>query len=284
MIRALSLALSLTCLLVSGDASAYCLMTTSSASPTPEEPCPEDGVPLAWRRRCLGMYIDDRGARDLSQDALEGAVLRSFERWTALECDGASRGFSFRVEDEPARCDDAHFDYGDSNANVLSFVSNFEELGYDDTAFAVTVVWHSTESGEIFDADMLINESFSPYAICPESGCTRRMEIDLENVITHEAGHFFGLAHSQDTLSTMYARAPRAEVTKRTLEEDDLLGFCATYPAPVGGVCNFTPHGGREPICPGMEGSGGGGCGCQTAPRRARGRWCSRSSHTVSSA
>src|SRR5690606_21579957 len=185
MSRALALALALPFLAVGGSASAYCLMSTSQAAPTPEVPCPDDGVPLAWRQRCLGIAIDQAGSRDLSLDVVRDAVSRSFDRWTQLECDGVSRGFSFRVEDASARCQHADFDYEGENANTFAFVSNFEELGYDESAFAVTIVWHSLESGEIFDGDMLVNEAFAPYVICPETGCRRRTDIDLENVVTH---------------------------------------------------------------------------------------------------
>jgi hypothetical protein len=264
---ALALALALPLLAVAGSASAYCLMTTSQTAPTAENPCPDDGVPLAWRQRCLGLAIDENGARDLPLDVVREAVDRSFQRWTNIECDGTSRGFSFRIESELASCQRAYFDFGGENANTLAFVPDFEELGYDTSAFAVTIVWHSLDTGEIFDADMLVNERFSPFVICPDSGCQGRLDIDLENVITHEAGHFFGLAHSEVAAATMYARAPRGEISKRTLHEDDLLGFCAAYPEPLTGTCDFTPHGGFDPTCPADDApSGRDGCGCHAAP------------------
>jgi hypothetical protein len=261
----LCLAVAVSTLVTSASASAYCLMTTTM--PTAEDPCPEGGVAIAWRRPCLGLALDETGARDLSAEVVRDAVFRSFERWTELTCDGLSRNFEFRLEDELASCQRAHFDFRGANANTLAFVPDFEELGYDSTAFAVTVVWHSLDSGEIFDADMLVNEHFAPYVICPDWGCAAPSHIDLENVITHEAGHFFGLAHSEVSTATMYARAPRGEITKRTLEEDDVLGFCAAYPEPLTGECDFTPHGGFDPTCPGDESSKGDrGCGCHATP------------------
>jgi hypothetical protein len=262
--RVLAVVAALSSLAVSDVASAYCLMTTSKTAPTEEDPCPDDGIPIAWRQRCLGLALDEGGARDIAMDVVRAAVTRSFERWTAVECDGLDRGFVFRVEPELAQCPRAYFDFRGANANTLAFVADFEELGYDPTAFAVTIVWHSTSSGEIYDADLLVNERFSPYVICPDGGCTQPNHIDLENVITHEAGHFFGLAHSEVLAATMYARAPRGEVSKRTLETDDVLGFCAAYPDPLTDECDFTPHGGFDPSCPdeGDDSSGRRGCGC----------------------
>lgn len=259
--------LALLALLAPSAASAYCRMTTSHTPPTDEQPCPDDGVPLAWTRPCIGVVLDERGSKDLDFSVLEPAVRRSFDRWTGVECDGVSPGFQVRLEPERARCDQAYFDYRGENANVITFVDDFEELGYDPTAFAVTIVWHSTDSGEIFDADILVNERFSPFAICPTAGCLGRLDIDLENVLTHEIGHFFGLAHSEEPLATMYASAPRGEIIKRTLDTDDVLGFCEAYPEPLTKACDFTPHGGLGLSCgDGPSPGGRDGCGCQAAP------------------
>lgn len=53
---------------------------------------------------------------------------------------------------------------------------------------------------------------------------------DVQNVVTHEVGHVFGLAHpgngEQDKVQTMYASAPPKETSKRTLEPDgDIPGI-----------------------------------------------------------
>ncbi|MDF1565049.1 MAG: matrixin family metalloprotease [Deltaproteobacteria bacterium] len=79
---------------------------------------------------------------------------------------------------------------------------------------------------------------------CLATGCVRT---DIENTVTHEAGHIVGLDHSAVPLSTMYASAPQGEILKRSLEDDDLECFCDTYPidAPTvtcfGREVTFTP-------------------------------------------
>src|SRR5690606_35847709 len=85
--------------------------------------------------------------------------------------------------------------------------------------------------------------------------------------------HFFGLAHSEEPDATMYARAPRSEIEKRSLELDDLLGFCAAYPEPLGGTCDFTPHGGFDATCESLTESSepDDGCGCSAGPSEQTG-------------
>jgi hypothetical protein len=68
---------------------------------------------------------------------------------------------------------------------------------------------------------------------------------DLQNTLTHEAGHLVGLAHPCGDAGEMACAAndPRTmapttfvgETQKRTLSADDIAGVCAIYPPPSGG-------------------------------------------------
>ena len=231
-------------------ARAYCLMTTDSLNRDEAEGCTSDGDPLRWGGPCISLSLDERGSSDLDMATVRGAIERSFEAWTSVDCGGGHPAFNIRLNDAMTRCHVASFDLNGPNANTIAFVDNFEDEGYDESAFAVTIVWYSIDSGEIFDADMLINEDFTPYTICPESGCVGDV-IDLENVITHEAGHFFGLAHSAEHLATMYSLAPRGEIQKRTLHSDDREGFCELYAESFERSCSYAPIGGLASRCAG---------------------------------
>lgn len=89
---------------------------------------------------------------------------------------------------------------------------------------------------------------------------------DLQNTLTHEAGHFIGLAHPCESKAvgstpscaslppgsdavTMYPTAPPKEIQKRTLAADDVEGVCAIYTA-----------GGPVQEISGKKSGGGGGC------------------------
>jgi hypothetical protein len=156
----------------------------------------------------------------------------------------------------------------------------------DPLVFATTVVTHSAASGVIHDADIEVNDwgglpgSLPPapgptdpppdgwYFTCDpppggtsvpplcdaygETGCAYA---DLQNTITHEAGHVLGLAHPAfPPDATMWAQAGLREISKRDLAEDDVAGLCSIYPA--GGL----PRG-----CPGLDLPECTGCGCRSA-------------------
>jgi uncharacterized protein (TIGR03382 family) len=49
--------------------------------------------------------------------------------------------------------------------------------------------------------------------------------------MTHEFGHFLGLAHSPDPASTMYLSEPLGETSKRVLDSGSKQFVCDVYPS-----------------------------------------------------
>lgn len=153
-----------------------------------------------------------------------------------------------------------------------------------DRVIALTTVSYVAGTGEIVDADMELNAwdggGPSPpgfYFTCvdpPAPTCSQVpggagcISTDVQNVVTHEAGHVLGLAHSSDPTATMYASSIEGETTKRTLAPDDI------QTAQGGGICDVYPAGLATSVC---FGSGAvatrapstceqpsSGCGCGT--------------------
>jgi hypothetical protein len=238
-------------------------MTTSVRTPTPTTPCITDGEPLAWTRRCTTYAIEEHGSSDLPLVEVQDIVQTSFETWMNVTC--ASGQIDLRAEllEDPSRCDVAEFNSDAGNVNTIVFLSGgeWDDRLYDPSAYAYTTVWHNTRSGAIYDVDMEINEGRGPYGRCPAGGCTDGT-VDLQNVVTHEAGHYFGIAHTPDSdLATMYAIAPPGEIDKRTLEPDDIAAICTIYPpGTLPSECDFDPRGGLSLVCGGED----EGCGCTT--------------------
>ncbi len=240
------------------SASAYCRMTTSR-DPAPLGGCQLEGVPLGWNRSCIVYAVDERGSRDLDIDVLRNIVGSSFSTWEEVLCDGTRTDFQIRETTQLARCRDAQYRTCLGNVNIVAFVDDWPERNLDPTAFAVTTVWHSRSTGEIFDADIQVNERLGPYGVCPSAGCPATDgddgTVDLQNVLTHEIGHFFGIAHSPMINTTMYARSPRGETSKRILRTDDVNAICEIYPpGSATGECDFTPRGGLDLDCEDDEG------------------------------
>lgn len=227
---------------------AWCRSTTDRTPVAPTS-CNALGLPLEWHRRCFTYAIDRRGSVSMPLASIRAVAARSFATWEDVDCAGTSLGFAFMEADELALCQDAEYSSNDGNVNVIAFVDDFEARMLMPSAYAVTIVWHSESTGEIYDADILVNEERGPYGVCPEIGCLDGT-VDLENVLTHEAGHFLGLAHSAVLDSTMYYEAPRGQTDKRSLDPDDVAGICAAYPTgSLPDDCSFRPRHGLDVDC-----------------------------------
>jgi hypothetical protein len=104
------------------------------------------------------------------------------------------------------------------SANVLASASTL----------AQTCVYKTTS--EIVHADMRINGSYTWYTSDSVTGCTGS-KYDLEGVMTHEAGHLFGLGHvSTSTLQAMKPSSSTCETSQRNLGNGDLAGMKFLYP------------------------------------------------------
>ncbi len=109
---------------------------------------------------------------------------------------------------------------------------------------ALTTTTYDQSDGALVDADIEVNDAppdeggfdFSAEPRSPLPGT-----MDVEDTITHEAGHFLGLAHNcgepgapacTPTLAAgvMYFAAEPGETVKRTLKPDDIAGVCHIYP------------------------------------------------------
>lgn len=121
--------------------------------------------------------------------------------------------------------------------NTIIYVS--ADWPFQDTAIAVTrnfyVAGEGAYTGMILDTDILINGDTAlidqgvahPFSVTGEAGSH-----DLQNILTHEVGHFIGLGHEvapTNNQATMYETAQIEETNKRTLEPSDIQGLLAAY-------------------------------------------------------
>jgi hypothetical protein len=91
-----------------------------------------------------------------------------------------------------------------------------------------TFVWFGRDSGEVIEVDTVFNSRF-PWAIFPDApDCqTSPLAYDLQNIATHEFGHWVGLEDLFDSAAkdlTMYGFSAGGEVKKRTLGAGDFIG------------------------------------------------------------
>ncbi|HEY1271030.1 MAG TPA: matrixin family metalloprotease [Terriglobales bacterium] len=122
-----------------------------------------------------------------------------------------------------------------SNVNFVCFVCSGGSFNGDGT-LAVTSTFST--NGVITHAFIIFNPSANtggstPQAICFTAGSTscpvaNSLQQDLQTVMTHEIGHFFGLDHSAIVRAMMFPAAPDLQ---RQLSYDDFAGISTLYPA-----------------------------------------------------
>jgi hypothetical protein len=93
---------------------------------------------------------------------------------------------------------------------------------------AVTIFWYSTATGEVVETDLINNSNF-PWAADGDPG-----SYDVQNIGTHEFGHFLVLGDLYDPSDsglTMYGYGAVGETAKVDLGVGDELGIRAIYPS-----------------------------------------------------
>ncbi|MDH3199320.1 MAG: matrixin family metalloprotease [Myxococcales bacterium] len=223
--------------LTADHASAYCRMTTEGGVQIGEQACVENGEFLEWPVACLSYAIDERGSSSMEFNDVVQAIDSSFATWQNETCDGEPVDLIFKPLNS-STCRRTEFRNPGGNVNTIAFLDPWEDqcgIKFDENALAVTIVMFDPSNGRILDADMLINETLGPFASCPDSGCEPGTQsnlgpVDLQSIVTHEAGHFIGIGHSDVADATMFFQSPRTEVSKRTLAQDDIDAVCAIYP------------------------------------------------------
>lgn len=123
---------------------------------------------------------------------------------------------------------------------------------------ALTVTFVDEGTGRIIESDVIINSKMDHAVLAGVEGCDHKY--DLQSVVAHEAGHFFGLGEDEeDQSTTMFYKTAKCDLGKRDLEPPDRTVMAGLYlqPAP--------PGGGAEGEA---DGDTGGGCGGATIAGR----------------
>lgn len=208
---------------VSMEAAAYCRSTT--VKPAKNEVCSSDGVELQWFDRCADVNVFARAKSGLTARQIENVMQASFDTWSAVTCDGEPVGLEADVAAAQSRSNAPW----ESTVEFIDDASDWRDRMNDDNAVAVTVMSFGVESGRIHGADIEINDWNFNLGICGAE-CAPGIT-DLENTLTHEVGHFYGLGHMPvGSPTTMEIWAAPGETQKRSLERDDKNGLCAIYP------------------------------------------------------
>jgi hypothetical protein len=94
---------------------------------------------------------------------------------------------------------------------------------------ALTATYHSISSGVIFESDIHMNDE-----VTWNIGTENPPLYDIQVTLTHEAGHFIGLHHSEVGTATMHGTWWPNDLSKRSLEQDDRRGCNFLYTPDIG--------------------------------------------------
>jgi hypothetical protein len=262
--------------LAPGSVHAYCRTTTTPLPPSysPTRGCFSEGLLLYWRNACVSYSVQQDGTSKISLAEASAVIDASFAAWTTVTCPDSGAGVGIGASSTaPVACDKVRYNSSGPNQNLVVFREAAWPYSDPNNTLGLTTITFNAETGEIFDADMEINASGGNLSVgdpVPPNG------FDLASVVTHEAGHFFGLAHATDSQATMFASYKPGSSALRELAADDVDGICAIYPsererivdpsvAPSGvlaaGPCDPTPRHGFGGECapnPVSEADGGG--------------------------
>lgn len=193
--------------------------------------CNLKGASLYWPGQCVSFGVQENGSklRGITWEVTDSLVRRAFGAWTGVDC-GAGRHPSLKIYDldevdGPIVCPVIEFNKTAPNANVYLYRDDEWPYGGGANALAITTTTFD-ESGRILDADVEINtfsEDFTTSDTAPGN--------DLQSILTHETGHFLGLAHeklARATMNTFYQ--PDQPFDFRSVEADDVSGICTIYP------------------------------------------------------
>jgi len=245
-------------LALASDAQAFCRSTTCRATatrpcPTDADECPTEGAKLFWPTSCIGYATHKLGSNRFDPEETRAVIRKTFEAWSDVECpDGKVASMTFQ-EREPVSCGKSQYNAKDRNVNVVLFQDSMWKYRGTDQTLAKTSVTYNDETGEIYDADIEINTANEPITISDDPG---EIQADLQAILTHEVGHFIGLAHSPDSQAVMFAQYSPQSTSQRRLSPDDVAAICATYPPENGVVCNTEPRNGFSGTCDEPEKSG----------------------------
>lgn len=241
--------------LVAADADAFCRSTACRTKkgkecPVDENGCVTTGAKLYWNTACVSYAMNKFGTqnqKDQLPEQSRAVIKKTFEAWTDVDCpDGTVAKMAFE-EREPVSCRRGEYNPDDPNINVVFFNdTNFKYRGIDGT-LAKTSVTYNDKTGEIYDADIEINTSYNEITITDDPA---EIEYDLQAIMTHEVGHFIGIAHSPNPSAVMFASYSPGDTAQRTLHPDDVEAVCAIYPSTSTAACNTIPRNGYDPNCP----------------------------------
>ena len=165
---------------------------------------------IKWSKRFekLDIYVNTSNTKMISSEDVNAIIADSIGQWNGKSKISLNQKSTSSTNTE--------------GVNEIYFSTDPSIFGNGTAVVAVTQVFLKNNTGEILEADILINDISTFTTI-------KKSTDFLGNIVSHELGHFLGLGHGQVPGSTMFYTLTRGQ---NELADDDKAGVFSIYPIP----------------------------------------------------
>ncbi|MAU93451.1 MAG: hypothetical protein CMJ93_04515 [Planctomycetes bacterium] len=172
------------------------------------------GKTLNWSSNTISYNIHTAGSDDISDNSHIPAIEHAFQSWSDVSGSNINlvRG-----------ADTASGSTGGSGHTITFDETNSSGFFPSGSGIvAITPISYMLADGRITDADILFNGNQFAFSTDQTPGT-----FDVQDVLTHEVGHFIGLDHSPVVSGTMWPYVSQTQWLHRSLSQDDEAGAIA---------------------------------------------------------
>lgn len=178
--------------------------------------------PLWWADDTnISVVTSSIGSGDIADESEDTALRNAYDAWNDAS------GSRARLVEDTSAASQARTDWQASDLHLVWWDEN-DSSGYfpgGSSTVAITPIWFFS-NGQIDDADVIFNGKNFAFTTSGEAG-----RFDVQDVATHELGHFLGLDHSGQAGATMYPFVDSTVILHRSLAQDDVHGLREIYPS-----------------------------------------------------
>lgn len=175
-----------------------------------------------WQMPSLGMSYKinfSTKPRNLTDSEVKNAIADSFGTWNAADAN--------QIFTDGGTTSAKTAKYDGTNAILWKAITS--------SALAITYAWYNTSTGQLVEADTVFNQNYKwdlTNISAGDCGGTTG-DYDVQNIATHEFGHWVGLDDLYSTADkdlTMYGYGETKELKKDSLGLGDISGVNAIAP------------------------------------------------------